>query len=323
MNELIMFNNKVIFPQTHEARLRNIAYIQSQCRHDEKLFIRVMGIIDFYEFYHNDMVPLVYFIKDDRKFHATVFHRIEELKRDWKAMLRHWYSPNFNEDCTEQDCTAHIIAEVKRLFVGCVIAWHRGISVACTGPQCELAYLPLFGVFENELLELVTSGFDRVNAVPETKAFISALEHFTQQCPNGYLPSVYKAQEREFWTREFPALSCLTLDQVFALKDKKHIESFQGWLSKAAKKRHLTFSVAESEQLADFMQEQLWDLVRLVEPNIQSTIVDVVVSNLPGLIVNPVSVVSGVRQITRASKLNHQYRGLFMVASVREFIRDY
>ena len=107
--------------------------------------------------------------------------------------------------------------------------------------------------------------------------------------------------------------SSLDWHEIFELRQSGFVEDFRARLSEIAS------SQSSSRRLESHLLTSLWSLVADVEPNLKRTYATAVIGNLPLPIpLNPVGVLSSMKDIKHNRDLNERYGWLFFIAEAQE-----
>jgi hypothetical protein len=316
LKSMLLFNDRIVMPTTFDKRLDYYSYIDYLSKNNDEIKQEISKRFILNKFYFNDMAPIVWLIQIDKAFHNIIADRLLRQNIKWKNFLRKWHASSFNEDCSEDECFSHVVSETKRLFISAVIAHQRNSSVICTGPQSDIAHLPIFGAIDEYLYENFESPPYPKEALKKKDQFLKDIKQFTRKNKNGFLKNAGEIAFPEVVYKELPIIRKLSLDQIIKLKASNKLRSLYIWLEDRAKQKKFNLSRASSSDLADFMQDSLWEIVMKVDPDIPSETVKFALSNIPGLPVNPIGLYFGALDIANKKSLKEDFRGLFIISNI-------
>lgn len=240
--------------------------------------------------------------------------RLSNLDVDWKAVLRKCYPEGYlSDDFSTKDALDFAAARAQEVLVGSAFAASRGYTLLCNEFMSLLSRLPIYEKFDIDLFK--ESLFDEKKTASAFREPYKIVQNFTMSSFGStlnkninFLPFVF--------TREVPAINDLSYNQIFKLRNKKKIGSLYRWLFRRASKKHFDLENAMPVDVADFLQNSLWELISSIAPHIKSTVAKIVISNIPGLPINPVSLTFDIKSLLHEKRLTENFEGLFILSSL-------
>ncbi len=110
----------------------------------------------------------------------------------------------------------------------------------------------------------------------------------------------------------FPDLGTVSWDVVLELRTDRNIRKFRSFLEKSA-----NYGEGANEVKKELARD-LWKLVREVQPNVGSSVLSAVASNVPSpILVNPAGIALGIKDVAKARRLQKDFAHIFFIQNLQ------